>query len=234
MLAPFQTPNLAQPSEGSQAACVTFDFTAATTLQNDFTQDLMRDKIAFIQSVFIDNADNTAPVDLTFAGAPTAQRIRAAALSQGWYPVSIPNGPALRVAAASQGGVKVNVIFANFAMPYVVWGPASGVTVTPPLTNKALNALNFAGGDNQQLVAGVALESVKLYRGMFSVDSPTILTWTDGPGGTVLFAANLTAGGSATFQASGIAWFNTSAGNDLTLHSSAACNVYGGFGYAQS
>lgn len=216
------------------AACYTFDFTASTTVQADFTQDIMHDKLSFIQSVYIDNADNTANLDITFMGGPTPQRVRALPYSQGWYAVAWPVTGGARIQAASGGGVKVNVILANYTMPYVVWMPADGAQAVPPLTNVALNALNFAGAGNAQLVAGVANESVKLYRGIFSVDQPTVLNWTDGAGGTVLFAAQLAAGGSATFQASGIPWFNTSAGNDLTLHSSAACNVYGGFGYVQS
>jgi hypothetical protein len=233
MQAPYQTANLAQPEAGSMAISETLDFTAGTLLAIDLTQEYLQGKMDFIQSVFIDNADNSSVTDLIFSGGPIAQRIRAQANSQGWYPVSWPHGAA-RLTASTQGGVKVNVIFANFAMPYLAWGPVPGVTVVPPLTNVALNALNFAGPGNQQLVAGVALQSVRLYRGIFSVDNSTVLQWTDGPGGAVLFAANLTPGGSVTFQASGISWFNTSAGNALTLHSSLACNVYGGFGYVQS
>lgn len=233
MSATFQTANLALPVAGSIALSATLDFTTATTIALDYTNEQVQGKLDFIQSVYIDNADNTAPLDLTFAGGPIPQRVRAQANSEGWYPVSWPKGE-FRLTAASGGGVKINVIFANFAMPYIVWGPVPGVTVVPPLTNLALNALNFAGAGNQQLVAAGAAQSIKLYRGIFSVDSPTILTWTDGAGGTVLFAAQLTAGGSCTFNATGIPWFNTSAGNALVLHSSAACNVYGGFGYVQS
>jgi hypothetical protein len=232
MTASFKTPNLAIP-QASMGISSVLDFTAATQLAVDLTAEYLDGKLDFIQSIFIDNADNSSVIDLVFSGGPNPQRIRAQANSQGWYPVSWPVG-ATRLTAATQGGVKINVIFANFAMPYIAWGPASGVTVVPPLINPALNALNFPGAGNQQLVAGVAAQSVKLYRGIFSVDQPTVLTWTDGNGGTVLFAAQLTAGGSVTFQASGINWFNTSAGNALVLHSSAACNVYGGFGYVQS
>lgn len=234
MVASFQTPNLLQPIAGSMAISQMLDFSGgASIIPVDLTNEILDGKLDFIQSVYIDNADNSSVLDLTFAGGPIPQRIRAQANSQGWYPISWPTG-ATRLLAATQGGVRVNVLFANYAMPYLVWGPVPGVTVVPPLVNLALNALNFAAPGDKQLVAGVALQSVKLYRGIFSVDAPTVLTFTDGPGGAVLFAAQLTAGGSLTFQASGINWFNTSAGNALTLHSSAVCNVYGGFGYVQS
>ena len=229
----FQTANLAQPNAGSQGISVPLDFTLSGNIAVDLTQEFMDGVLDFVQSVYIDNADNPAPVDLVFSGAPQAQRIRAQAFSEGWYPVSWPNGAGRLTAKTSQGQI-VQTIFANYAMPYLTWGPAPGVTVVPALTNAALNAVALGAGSNTQLVAGIALETIKLYRGIFSVDSPTILKWTDGAGGTVLFTAQLTAGGSIFFQPSGINWFVTSPGNDLTLNSSGACNLYGGFGYVQS
>lgn len=233
MTTSFQSSQLAQPSSGSRAVTMLLDFTAGSNIVVDLTQEMEVGKLEFIQSVWIDNADNASVCDLIFNGAPIPQRIRAQANTQGWYPVEMPVG-AIRLTGASNSGSKINVIFANHAMPYIVYGPPSGITVVPPLTNKPLNALNFPGAGDQQLVAGVAGQTVKLYRGIFSVDQPTVLTFTDGPGGAVLFAAQLTAGGSVTFQVSGVPWFNNGIGHDLTLHSSAACNVYGGFGYVQS
>lgn len=233
-LASFQTPNLAQASEGSRAVAYTFDFTDSTVQVLDLAQTLqMERKLDFVQSVYIDNADNTSRLDLTFIGAPQSQRISCPAFQQGWFPISWPLGSG-QIVALGGAGETAKVIFANFWMQAGTWGPSDGTLVVPPLVNVALDALAFAGGDNQQLVAGVAQQNVKLYRGVFSVDQPTTLTWTDGPGGTVLFAAFLTAGGSVDFDGSGVPWFNTAAGNALTLHSSAACNVYGGFGYVVS
>lgn len=229
----FQSPNLSQPFDGSRAIAVALDFTNVSSLALDLVSEMLDGKIENIQSIYIDNADNSAVLDLTLFGAPIPQRIRAQANSQGWYPISWPVNSA-RFRAQSNSGAIVNVIFANFAMPYLVWGPPSGITVVPALTNEALSALNFPGAGDAQLVPGVGGQTVKLYRGIFTVDAPTILTFTDGPGGAVLFAAMLTAGGSLSFQVSGVPWFNTSLGNDLTLNSSAPCNVYGGFGYVQS
>ncbi len=111
--------------------------------------------------------------------------------------------------------------------------PVPGVTVTPPLNNSNFDVEPLIAGDNV-LVAGVALKSVKLYRGIFTVGAATILKFTDGAAGTVLFTAYLTAGGSLTFQPSGIPWITTSNGNALILNSSQAVNGYGGFGYVQS
>lgn len=229
----FQTSNLAAPKAGSQAISVPLDFTLSPNIAVDLTQEFMDGVLDYVQSVYIDNADNPAPIDIVFTGAPTSQRVRAQAYSQGWYAVAWPVGAGRLTALSSQGQI-VQAIFANYAMPYVVWGPPAGVTVTPPLVNPALNALAVLAGGNVNLVAGVANETVKLYRGSFSVDAPTVLKWTDGIGGNVLFTAQLTAGGSMFFSPSGIPWFATGPGNPLILNSSGAINLYGGYGYVQS
>lgn len=233
MSASWKSPNLAVPTEGSTAISIALAFAAVALIDGDLAPEMLLGKIDFIQSVYIDNADNSTVCDLTVYGAPIPQRIRAQAFTQGWYPLSVPIGR-LKYRAASNSGATINVIFSNFAMPYVVWGPPSGITVVPPLSNKANAPINFAAAGNAQLVAGVALQTVKLYRGIFESDQPVVLQFTDGPGGTVLFTAQLTAGGSLTLDVSGVPWFNSGAGNDLTLHASAACNIYGGFGYVQS
>jgi hypothetical protein len=233
ILAPFQTPNLAQPSEGSKAIAVSLDFSDGGIVVLDLTQEVLNGKLDFIQSVYIDNADNAANFDITFVGAPRSQRIRAQPYSQGWYPVSWPVGNA-RFTAQTSEGQTIELIFANYAMPYYQNGAVPGVLVVPNLTNLALDAVALGAGSDTQLVAGVIGQTVKLYRGIFSVDSPTVLKWTSGAGGTVLFTAQLTAGGSIAFQPSGIAWFLAASGDDLTLHSTAACNLYGGFGHVQS
>src|SRR3989304_4357644 len=88
----FQTPNLHNPAQGSQAIAVTLDFTLLAAIRVDLSKEVLDGKIDFLQSVYIDNADNSAPLDLTFEGAPQSQRIRAQAFSQGWYPISWPVG----------------------------------------------------------------------------------------------------------------------------------------------
>lgn len=232
MLTSFQPPSLALPNAGSMAVAITLDFTDSGVSHGDLTAEIMDGKVDFVQSVYIDNADNAANLDLTFLGAPVPQRVRAQPYSQGWYPVAWPKGAARFMAQTSQGQ-KVNVIFANFPMPYFTYGAVPGVLVVPNLTNKGINVLPLAIG-NTQLIAGVLGETIKLYRGIFSVDQPTVLKWTSGPGGAVLFTAQLTAGGSIAFQPSGVPWFACAVGNDFTINSSAACNLYGGYGYVQN
>lgn len=208
------------------------DFTIVAALTVDLTNEYIDGKLDFIQSVWIDNADNNSALDLTFAGGPTNYRVRAQANSQGWYPVTWPKG-AFRMSANSNGGVKVNILLTNFAMPYLAWAPAAGAVSPTPIVNQANSAVALGIGDTV-LVAAIGGKSVKVYRGMFEVDGATILKWTDGPGGAVLFAASLAAGGSSNFAETLIPWLKTSAGNALVLNSSAAVNLFGGFGFVQS
>jgi hypothetical protein len=223
----FKTPGNAVPEQGNRELPLTLDFSNIGMISDTLFNEQSSSQIDFIQSVYIDNSGNAGEFTITFNGMQT---IIAQPYTQGIYPV-IASG-ALSYIAKTPQGIKIPLIFSNMAKPFATWGPVPGVSVTPPLVNDAMDGA-LALGDNV-LVAAVAGQSVKLYRGIFSVDAPTILEFTDGPGGAVLFAALLTAGGSLTFQPSGIPWATTSVGNSLILNSSAAVNGYGGFGFVQS
>lgn len=116
----FQTTNLTQPAAGSVAIDVLLDFTIGPVLNLDITAEFLDGVIDFVQSVYIDNADNASPLDLVFHGAPVDYRIRVKANTQGWYPIAWPKGPG-RFVASSAGVLKVNIIVANYAMPYLSW-----------------------------------------------------------------------------------------------------------------
>lgn len=232
LLPAYQTPLMRLPNEGSKGLENKIVFPASGIVERDFFAEFADQQISFIQSVYIDNSKNSAPFEINFRGTDAGQTIVVQAYHQGVYPVSSPTG-ALYYRALGVAGTTVPVIFFNCAMPYAEWGPADGVLVTPALLNEPVQLLPCIAGDNI-LVAGVLGQSIHMYRGMFSVDNPTILRFTDGAGGALLFAAQLTAGGSLNFQASGIPWLDVSAGNDLVLNSSAAVNLFGGFGYTQT
>jgi hypothetical protein len=235
MSASFQSPNLAQPFQGSAAIAMVLDFTATSSVAVDLAQDMEVGKLDFIQTVYVDNADNSAAIDLIFGGVPGSGtfRIRVQGQYQGWFPIFIPKGP-VRMIAQSNSGAKIAVFFANIAMPYFVNGPTPGISVVPPLVTQPLDTFALVAATPRQLVAGVALQTVKLFRGIFEVDGPCTLKFQDGNGGPTLFSAFLTTGGSIAMQVSGVPWFNTSAGNGLFVVSSANVNLYGGFSYVQS
>ncbi len=225
----WKTASESSPRQGNREFPVVLDFSNTGTIFDDLSPEMQQSEIESIQSVYIDNSLNAASFTLTFQ--PGGMAVTAQAYTQGIYPV-IAYGR-ISYKAVTVQGIKIPVLFSNTAKPFVVWGPVPGVTVTPPLNNSNFDVEPLIAGDNV-LVAGVALKSVKLYRGIFTVGAATILKFTDGSAGTVLFTAYLTAGGSLTFQPSGIPWITTSNGNALILNSSQAVNGYGGFGYVQS
>lgn len=223
----FKTATSSFPKQGNRELPVVLDFTATGTIFDNLSQEMSIGQIDMVQSVFIDNSDNAATLILTFLD--TLHRIEAQPNSQGIYPV-ITQGQVNYKAVTSQGQ-KVTIIFSNVEKKYTTWGPTPGVTVVPPLINPNVDLEPIVSP--AQLVAGVANQTVKFYRGMLTVGAATKLTFTDGNGGAALFTANLFAGGGITFQPSGIPWFNTSVGNGLFLASTNGVNVFGGFGYTQ-
>lgn len=225
----FKTFTESFPRQGNRELPITIDFSNSGIVSDDLSPEMQQSQIETIQTVFIDNSLNAASFVLNVS--PPGQYITAQPYTQGTYPIIVQG--LLRYTAQTAQGIKIPVIFSNTAKPYFVWGPVPGVTVVPPLTNANFDVEPMNAGDNV-LVAGVANETMKLYRGIFTAGAATILKFTDGPAGTVLFTAYLTAGGSVTFQPSGIPWVTTSVGMSLVLNSSAAVNGYGGYGYVQS
>ena len=224
-----------KPEQQSQSLPLLLDFTNTAALEGDLASAFQSGVFDFAQSVFIDNLENASELTLNFPGAgPKGQNVTAQPFSQGYYPVSPAVGDGRFTATTSQG-IVIPVTFYNVPMPYFTWGPAANAVIVPALQNLAFNPLALILGDNA-LVAGVGGKTIKVYRGMFQVDNATVLKFTDGPAGTVLMSGTLLTPGSALFfSATNVPWWNaTTAGNDLTLNSSAAVNLYGGMGYVQS
>lgn len=229
----FQSDNMQFPTGGCLALPWKLDFTESGTIHEDFSDARQNAWIDFIQTVYVDNADNTAPLDLIFDGGQYPQRVRVAAYHQGFFPVTLPLGSGARFKAITAQGQSVNIIFYNTAFPYFEWGPEDGALVVPALTNVPLAPLALIIGETE-LVPAIGGESIKLYRGIFGLDTGALLQFLDGPGGAVLFSGYLFAGGSLTFQASGIPWFAASTGKSLVIKSDTVTNLYGGFGVTQS
>lgn len=224
----FKTAQDSFPRQGNRELPITFDFSNASVLFDDLYPEQQASQIETIQSVYIDNSTNAAEFDLIINDT---QKIAAQPFTQGVYPV-MQQG-ACRVKALTSQGVKVPCIFSNTAKDYAAWGPVPGVSVVPPLTNRNFDVEPLILGDNV-VVAAVGGQQVKLFRGIFSFGGGAVIKFTDGPGGTVLGSFFVTAGGSITFQPSGIPWFVTSAGNALIMNASAAVNGFGTFGFQQN
>lgn len=224
-------PNMRVPLQGSQAFPMLADFTASAAIDGSFQSAFDSGEFDYCQSVYIDNSNNPGNLTLVFPGiGQRGQTIIAAPFTQGYYPCS-PSMMDPRFTLAAGLGQIVPLIFYNIPLPYFVWG--AGVSGGAGLTNRAFNVVPLINGDNQ-LVAGILGQSVKLWRGMFELDGPAILKFTDGPGGTVLWTADLTTLGSVSYNIATTPWFFGTNGKDLTLNSSAVANLYGGMGFQQS
>ena len=225
----YKTASESFPKQGNRELGLILTFGNSGIINDDLSPEMQESNIESIQSVYIDNSANSAELILQFF--PSYQKIVAQPYTQGTYPVICWG----RISYTAQGNANssATVIFSNTRKPLFVWGPTPGVNIVPPLTNPNFDVEPMVSGDNV-LVAAVVGESVKLYRGIFTVGAATVLKFTDGPSGTVLFTAYLQAGGSVTFAPSGIPWLTTSVGNALVLNSSNAVNGYGGYGYVQS
>lgn len=226
-------PNNRLPVQGSQGAPFVLDFTDTDTLDGDLSSFFAAGTFDYVQCVFIDNSANPATFTLTMPG--TGQRgfqIQAQPYSQGIYPVTGPANDGRFRVNTTQGQI-ISIVFYNVPMPLYTSAPASGVLVVPALTNFVIDTASSNG--NKTLIAGVALQTIKIYRLILNVDAPANLRFYSNAGGTELFGpAFLTAGGSLTMQASGVPWMTTLAGQDFVVNGNAVVNMGGSIGYVQS
>lgn len=226
-------PNMRVPLQGAQCAPFVADFTNTDTLEGDLRGAFDSGAFDYAQCIFIDNKDNASTFTLTMPG--TGQKgfaIQAQPYSQGLYPITCPQGDGRFTAHTVQGQI-ISICFYNVPMPLYTSGPASGVLVVPALTNLAVDTPSVNG--NKVLIAGVALQTIKIYRMILDVDNPLNARFYSNAGGTLLFGpAFLTAGGSVTMQASGVPWMTTLAGQDYVVNGNAVVNMGGSIGYVQS
>ena len=226
---------LTQPEEGRKNIPILLDFTNAGLLAGDLEQEMTSGNFGNLQCVWIDNSQNASNFNLTVIGyGVKGHTITVQPFYQGYYPLTT-EGP-LYFSAATAQGQKVPIEFMNHPMPYVAWGPTPGITVTPTLTNTALELAPAAAGDNI-VVAGVLGQTVKLYRLILVAAQPTnVKFWSGAAAGNKPLSGTmtLTTGGSITLQPSGIPWFTTQAGDGLNIASSAGVNIGGQLGFVQS
>lgn len=229
----YKTASESFPKSGNRELPIRLDFTLTGTIFDDLTPEMQASQIETIQSVYIDNSANTATLTLTILG-PIPQVIQAQPFTQGYYPV-ISSGT-LRYRAVANAGQTINIIFSNTEKKYTVWGPVPGILVVPALTPAVIELAPAAIGDNI-VIAGVPLQTIKVYRVLIEAGAGTNVKFWSGAaalvhpltGTFVLFA-----GGSITMQPSGSPWLTTLPGEGLNIASSAGVNIGGIISYVQS
>ncbi len=86
--------------------------------------------------------------------------------------------------------------------------------------------INFSSSGDNIVVFGVTGKSVLMFRGMGTVSADTVLTFKDGST-SLTGPMTLYAGGSFTYDFSGIPWFQTSLGNNLVINSTNPVQISG-------
>lgn len=109
----FPVLNGSLPCEGTKAYPFNLDFTAVNAYKIDLTQQQIQKQFTTLQTVWIDNADNTAEFELICT--TTGQRIIAPPQSQGFYAMLQPSPPVFSV--QTSGALVMEIILLNFYIP---------------------------------------------------------------------------------------------------------------------
>jgi hypothetical protein len=132
---PFAAANVIIPVEGPKVAMATLDFTGTDgTYSVDASQIIQQGKISYIQTLWVDNADN--PTALTIVMAITGQRVIVPANTQQYVNVLAPNMPVFNCSTTA-GAFKVVIGFINVPIQPDQWlgasiGGSSTVSVIGP------------------------------------------------------------------------------------------------------
>lgn len=146
---------------------------SAATAELDLTNPQTQGVIDQIQSVYIDNSDNTSEFSIT---TNNGQNVTCPASTQGWFPLLSANPPVFQF--ASLGAVDVPIFFCNVPMPLGTWlTDRSRVSQALPLTSFSVVSDAVAG--SYQLMPADA------FRGYVVIKAPeTEDLWINPVGGT--------------------------------------------------
>lgn len=190
---------------------------------------------------------------LTASDVVTAAQGTAAALSGAW-PVKPTDGTnaitvkAASTAAAAADTSEVVALSPNTPLPAgtntlgkVDQGAAAAATAGWPMkfqnpTTAGLTSgtLNFSVAGDTSAVAGVAAQTVRIWRLFFVVAAAVNITLKDGAATNFTGAMTFLAGGALVLDFCGEPWFVTSAANAFVINCSAAVQVSGRVYYTQS
>jgi hypothetical protein len=128
----FRVFNGLAPEEMPKGMPWVYDFSSVGDQSFDLQLENTGGIIQMVQSIFVDNSDNAAPVTIQFT--ITNQRLVIPANAQGIWPVIAPLQTQIRAITTPSAALKVTIILLNVPMPYTQWGPST--------TNIAPGSLN--------------------------------------------------------------------------------------------
>lgn len=155
--AAHKTYNCAQPKKGSEVVSLTLDLQNNTTSIVDFTVSEFASVIEFIQSLYIDNSLNGAP--LSVQNDVTNQIITVPANSQAYKSVLVSERA--KFTFTSTGGAMVPIQFLNFPVAGETWDTGVGTSADISVNVVGNNATDGSGtittgATAQNLFAGTA------------------------------------------------------------------------------
>lgn len=119
----FDTLNNKFPCEGPRVVQCVCDFTSASSYDVDLKTLVQQGKISEVQSLFVDNADNSAPLVFNMSGS--GQRVIIPAYSQAYIAVLL-NQAQFNVTTSNP--LLVNIYAQNFPVQNCVWSAPSNGT----------------------------------------------------------------------------------------------------------
>lgn len=174
------------PCEGAEDITLDLRFDTEATQNVDLSQIQGVGKWSGVQTLYIDNSENTSPIYIETAVA--RQKLTVPPLSCWLMPVVVPNPPKFTLVSA--GGIIVRMNILNYFFPPCVWSPTSGggtgggagrVNVTNlsaaspvvipananrtyllicnPAVNAAIMTMSIAGGGNVEIPIGGTYET---------------------------------------------------------------------------
>lgn len=117
-LVAFKTSNGYAPKQGPKVVPINLAFSVSTLVVNvDLLIENTDGDIDFVQSIYIDNKDNAAPLEVLIP--ITGQRITCPSAAQGTFPIYGVDQFQATFTCIGENSAKVHLC--NFPQPYSVW-----------------------------------------------------------------------------------------------------------------
>lgn len=161
----FKTGVMLRPVEYPLSIPIVLDFSTDSEIDFDLEREQTLGNIDFIQTIFVDNKDNTAAVDFKFAGGQT---LRIPAGAQGYYPVTCEFGKFRAVITTTPSNpLLIPIQLLNVPVSSQQWGPitvnaAVTAAATPIVKNMTQTKFVLTGGDDILLAANGARTKLRL------------------------------------------------------------------------
>lgn len=167
------------PAEGAKILPLTFDFSSVASYSENLLIENTEGVIQFVQSVFVDNSDNTNPLVILIA--VTNQRLIVPANAQGIWPIFTVDQTRFTISTTPAANLSVNVSFANVPMPFTQWGPTTVNNSTALVTGSYTDYSGTitVGGASQAAIPANGNRKGYFIQNPISATEPLYVNFTD-------------------------------------------------------